>query len=276
MPKAYDLEQARHVFDTFGLAYLRDACQKNPEFRGNSARVLTGSIVEAWLLGREADVREPLATVLQWFEEANAVDEQFGEGPHFHAALRNEAHGLALWLSNGVSSKLPYQTAVQHYERHFETEGKKARRGPPKFDHAAQRYEDPQIHGLPFEPADILSGSLEDYLASCVQCGEFARGAALYEKVGGKVGLADSKIQHAIHLGYWLCQHGRDGSIPAESCIAIGARVLRASLPTRWLGAGQNVRAATWLKIVAEFARWKLSPHGVMQRARQFFLGGAK
>jgi hypothetical protein len=275
MPRTYDLEQERQSFDSFGLAFLRAACQKIPEYRGNAASGNMSFIVTAWLLGREADVREPLATSLQWFDHARSVDEQFGESPHFEAAHRNEAHGLALWLANGVSSKLPYQTAVRHFEHHFESEGKKARRGPPKFDYAAQRYEDPEIRGIPFEPEDILNGSLDDYLASCLQCGEFTRGAALYEKVGGKTGIADSKIQHAIHFGYWLCKSGRDGSISAQQCGAIGARVLRASLRERWLGRGQNVRAATWLKIVAEFAQWNLSPHGVMQRARQFFLSPA-
>ena len=248
MPKAYDLEQARHAFDTVGRTHLREASQQLPDCPADVARAHLESIVEAWLLGQEAQVREPLAAVLQWFEQANTINEQIGESPYFLAAQRNEAHGLALWLSNGVSSKLVFQTAVRYFERHFEA----------------------------LEPTDILDGSLDDYLACCLHCGEFARGAALYEKVGGRKGIADAEIQSAVHLGYWLCKSGRDGSIPPKQCGAIGARVLRANLPTRWLGMGQNVRAVSWLKIVAEFAQWKLSPHGVMQRTRQFFLGAIK
>jgi hypothetical protein len=276
MPKAYDLEQARHVFDSFELAFLRDTCAKSPDFPGRLALANMHSIVQAWLLGREADVYEQLATLLQWFELANSADEQFSDAPHFQAAHRNDAWGLALWFSNGVTSKLPHQLAVQQYEIHFQTEGTKPRPGAPKFDYAAQRYEDPEIRGLRFENEDILHGSLEDYLASCLQCGEFARGAALYEKVGGKTGIADSKIQHALHLGYWLCKRGAAGSIPPAECGTIGTRVLRANLPTRWLGAGQSLRAAYWLRIVAEFAQWNLSPRGVMQRAAGLIRGAAK
>jgi hypothetical protein len=247
MPKAYDLEQARHVFDTFGLAHLRDACTKTPQFPGYSARVQMDGIVQAWLLGREAEVREPLATLLQWFEQADFAHEQFGESPHHEAARRNDAHGLALWFSNGVSSKLPHQLAVQQYELHFQS-----------------------------GHDDFLHGSLEDYLASCLLCGEFARGAALYEKMGGKTGVADSKIRHGIELGYWLCKGGAEGNLPAQQCGAIGARVLSASLAPLWLGTGHELRAASWLRIVADLAQWKLSPRGVMQRAAGLIRGATK
>lgn len=267
MPKPYDRENALRVLESFSLGYLRDTCRQAPENRGHVATMLMADVVAAWLLGRASDVREPLSTLLQWIEHANAVDEQFGVSPQCDAAHRNEAYGLGLWMSNGVASPHAHRAAVEHWERHFAVEGTRVKRGPPKFDYVAQRFEDPVVRGLPFEPADILKGSLADYLASCVQCGEFARGVELYERVGGKTDLADARIQHPVHFGYWLCKRGQAGIVPAVACAGIGARVLRANLPTNWLGVGQFVRAAMWIKIVAAFGGWSMSPRDAMRRA---------
>jgi len=212
----------------------------------------------------------PLLTLATWFEHADAVDERFGESPYFHAALRHEAHGLCLWMLGRQPSTNPYQLAMESWQRHFESEGKKPRRGGPKFDFATQRYEDMFITGLPFDPRDILQGSLDDYLASCVQCGEFARAAEMYEKVGGRTDIADSRIQTAVHLGYWLCKQGAAGLIPVADAEVIGARVLRSNLRSRWLVGGQFVRAAQWLKIVAQSAASKATPREVIGRASEF------
>lgn len=135
-------------------------------------------------------------------------------------------------MLDGKSDPAPYALAIKDWEAHFLTEGTKKKRGPPKFDYAAQRYEDPCIRGTPFEAKDILHGSLADYLGSCVQGGQFSRGAELYERVGGKADLSDSRIQTDIHLGYWICAH-----------------------------------AAKWLKIVATHANWQMSPLEVILQA---------
>jgi hypothetical protein len=269
MPKPYNRDEALRTFESFTLGYVRDTSRGPAEFPGHFATFDMTYIVEAWLLGRSEDLLEALVTRRSWFEQANAIGEQFGQDPEFDAALRNEAYGLCLWML-GEPGAEPYRQAIRHWERHFASEGKKTKPGPPRFDYDAQRYEDPYIHGLPIEPGAILHGSLADYLASCAQCGEFARGVALYEKVGGNTDLADSRIQTPIHLGYWLCKHGAASGVDASACALIGARVLRANLRTRWLGAGQMVRAAGWLKTIAAFAGWNVSAREVLLRAHEF------
>src|SRR5215831_2715257 len=216
------------------LASLNDTAREVPQFRGHVAHMQLSDVINAWLVGLAHEVRGPLGRLIQWFEHADAADEQFGDAPHFDSALRNDSWGLSLWMVNGGTSMQSHRKAVEHWEQHFACEGTKAQRGPPKFDYEKQRFEDPFIRGLPFEPKDILHGSLDDYLASCVQCGEFARGAELYEKVGGRTDIADSRIQTPIHLGYWLCKQGRAGGIETDACMKIGGRVLRSNLQTNW------------------------------------------
>jgi len=218
VPRPYDPEQQRRSFDDFVRGFLDDECKKVPDIPGRLASCNMSMLVQAWLVNRAHEVEGPLRVTAQWFEQANAADEKFGEDAHFDSALRNDAYGLCLWMLNASDYRKAYRIAVEHWEQHFEGEGRKAVRGPPKFDYAAQRYEDSFVRGLPFEPNDILHGSLADYLASCVQCGEFARGAALYERVGGNIQIGDSRIQTDVHLGYWLCKHGRVGQIPMEAC----------------------------------------------------------
>jgi len=234
---------------------------------GNTALSRMDSIVAGWLVGLEPEYRSYLKQLRAWFEEANKKDEKFGECPHFSAATRNNAYGLCCWMLDGKTDCGPYSLAVKSWEAHFQTEGQKEKRGGPKFDYAAQRYEDPFIRGVPFESKDILHGSLEDYLSSCVQSGQFSLGAALYERVGGKADVSDSRIQTGLQLGYWLCKRAESGGIPPDACQSIGKRVLRSNLQGVWLSHGQNVRAANWLKVVASYSNWQMSPLEVILQA---------
>jgi hypothetical protein len=266
VPRPFDPALTRQSFERSGLEVIDILTRESPEFRGNAALGNLQSIVYGWLVGLADRLDGPLRILAQWFEQADSANERFADAPHFYAAMRNDAWGLCTWMLSGHADPRLHRLAVGNWELHFEREGKKLRRGAPKV-------EDPWIRGIPFEAKDILHGSLADYLASCVQCREFARGAALYEKVGGKTDIADARVQTDIHLGYWLCKQGSAGHIPVDACAKIGSRVLRANLRTRWLGMGQAVRAATWLKIVAEFAGWNLPAREVILRAYEFMPG---
>ena len=106
----------------------------------------------------------------------------------------------------------------------------------------------------------------------------------MYERVGGKTDIPDSRIQTDVHFGYWLCKRAESGAIPADACQSIGNRVLRANLQGVWLSHGQYVRAASWLKIVASHSNWQMSPLEVMLHAydlmpdviRPAFSGGGR
>jgi hypothetical protein len=234
---------------------------------GQVALSRMGSVVAAWLVGLEPEYRSYLQQLRAWFEESSTKDEKFGEVPHFWAAARNDAYGLCCWMLDGKQNPAPYSLAVKSWNAHFLTEGKKEKRGGPKFDYAAQRYEDPFIRGIPFEPKDILHGSLADYLSSCLQSDQFSLGAGLYERVGGRTNLTDTRIQTDVHLGYWLCKQAESGGVPPNACQTIGKRVLRSNLQGVWLSHGQYLRAATWLKVVASYSNWQLSPLEVILQA---------
>jgi hypothetical protein len=224
------------------------------------------AVVAGWLVGLAPEYRSHLKQLRARFEEANTKDERLGESPHFWAATRNNAYGLCCWMLDGTTDLAPFSLAVKSWEAHFQTEGQK-KRGGPQFDYAAQRYDDPFIRGIPFEPKDILHGSLADYLSACIQSEQFSLGAGLYERVGGKTNVSDARIQTDLHLGYWLCKRASSAGIPPDACQAIGKRVLRSNLQGVWLSRGQYVRAATWLKIVASHANWQLSPPEVILQA---------
>jgi len=258
LSKNFDPITNRDNFKSFTLGF--EMSQSMEDFKsaravGNAAVHRMESMISGWLTGFEPELRDTLLEIETWFCYSNSVNEQFGDAPHFYAANRHEAHGLCCWMLDGDSHENIFRKSMERYEDHFRCEGTKPRRGAPKFDFTLQRFEDEYIRGLPFEAKDILQGSLDSYLAACVQCKEFSRGAALYEKVGGSTSINEARIQMPLHFGYWLCKRGESGSIDKSMCRKIGERMLRANLQSKWLNHGHFREAATWLKILEDHSQ---------------------
>ncbi len=239
-----------------------------PTAVGNAAYHRVQRILSGWLVGFETQLRPALLQTKEWLEDSISRQEKFGDAPHFSAALRSEAYGLCQWMIEGANCTDAYREALTSYDLHFQNEGKRLKKGPKfQFNKETQRFEDDYVRGVPFENREILRGSLADYLANCIQCEEFEKGAALYERIGGKTDLLDSRVQTDIHFGYWVCREGTRGSSRTDEYRKIGTRVLRANLQGNWLNHGQYARAAQWLKIVFWHPDKNLHPLEVILKA---------
>lgn len=58
------------------------------------------------------------------------------------------------------------------------------------------------------------------------------------------------RIKTAREFGYWLCREGEKSLPPLNDVLEHGERFLKQHLESTWLGHGQQIRAAAWLKIV--------------------------
>lgn len=227
-----------------------------------------GEIVDGWLAGFEPELRPVLSKARVWLEES-MTREPIVAGPpgtqYFYGSQRANAYGLCRWMLDGANHEAAYVDALNNYDLHFQFGGYKSI--PLKFNWETQRFDDPFIRGIPMTDKEIREGSLDDYLAACIQCGQFGRGVAVYERVGARTDIAPNRIQHALHFGYWVCRTKQDGSFSQSECLKIGSRVLRSNLQGKWLNCGQNRRAAQWLKIVFSDAKEDVKPLDIILKA---------
>jgi hypothetical protein len=118
------------------------------------------------------------------------------------------------------------------------------------YEEARWRYEK-----RPWPTSEIVKYGLDDYMAFAFQGGEhdigFEAGIDMYERWTGKTDISLSGTLKPHELGYalCLCKAGRRDFAP-DDLFKAGRRMLRANLRENWLGGGQFIRAATWLKIV--------------------------
>jgi hypothetical protein len=64
-----------------------------------------------------------------------------------------------------------------------------------------------------------------------------------------------------------LCLHKAQGKFDSDVLHAVGRKMLRSRLEEKWLGTGQNIEAAMWLKIVHWHHDPSLSPLQTILRA---------
>lgn len=97
--------------------------------------------------------------------------------------------------------------------------------------------------------------ALDDYLAWCLQCGEYSAGIELIES---QLALRASAPAHAVlarlprprEFAYAVCLHHARGRFEPADLHEAGKRMLNGCLDEGWLATGESLRAAMWLKIV--------------------------
>jgi hypothetical protein len=198
---------------------------------GNIAAHEIGDVIIACLVGL-SDLAEPLVPrALDWLDRAIREDEEFGESPDFHRLTLQRAKAIGLWLRDAANAAATWGLARQYSEAALKDRKAYA---PRK---AAKRY-------------------LDDYMALCLQSEQFEFGIATFEKYWGPSQFSPARTPTPRKLGYALCLHKGRGLHNAEELFVAGRRMLRANLEETWVGSGQYIRAATWLKIV----HWHRNP----------------
>lgn len=199
---------------------------------GNVAQSDLSDVIAAWLVGLYCEISPVLPRSLQWIDKAIEDDEKFGPDPNAHRTTLHWARAIGGWMDDGVDNEGEWDNARVYEE-------------------ARWRYEK-----RPWSTNEIVKSGLDDYMAFAYQGGEhndgFQAGIDMYERWTGKSGLVSlSKVLKPREFGYALCLHRTcRQQFDEEDLFKAGRKMLQANLQETWLGGGQMIRAATWLKIV--------------------------
>lgn len=214
---------------------------------GNVAASTLGEVIRAWLVGYSAQIAPVIPRANQWLDQAIDVDEKFGVDVNFHRMTLHWARALGEWMETGGNAEGHWDSARI-------------------FEEAAWRFEK-----RPWPANEIIKLGLDDYLAFAYEGGEhndgFEAGVEMYERWVGHQSISLKKVLKPKEFGYALCLYRARQQFDSESLFLAGRKMLRANLESTWLGPGQYLRAATWLKIVYELADAGLSPLEAILRA---------
>lgn len=247
MARRFDPVSIRSGFDKFLLNMeLSTSADKYPVL-GSAAITRLGGIIEAWLVGLNVEIEPALKQCYAWLQHSIETKESLGD--IFIPAARGDAFSLCNWMLNNKNDKAMHQESLNNYDFYFKQGGVKS--GPDIFNKETQQFELNMQSGLPISAEEILNGYLGDYLADCIQGGEYERGVLLYEKVGGRTDIDSKRMKKIIEFGYWLClQKLESNEASVDNYRMIGERVLKLHLQGQWLNHGQAIRSVIWLKIL--------------------------
>jgi len=221
-----------------------------PSAVGNAAVLGLDVAITAWIVGLEDDARPVVERCRRWLEDSVARGESFGEPPSYFAMRRHRALAVAVWLLDGENPTALFRETVRLQEQAW-------------VDIARERaLTDEELR------ADYLPG----YVRDCDSAEEWARGAAAYERHGGRSLDGEEDISTLLELAYWVCRQHVDTSGAPPSWAATAQRLLHGVLDG-WLLAGQGVSAAAWLKFGFWGCEATQTPQETLHKAREL-VGG--
>jgi hypothetical protein len=254
--------EKRASFESFALGYISGTIQRAasvPENgKGNAATNMMPFIAYAYVVNLQSEIRLALENYHTWFEDSITRNEQFGDFPDAASARRDGAYGLCCWLLDNKNRPEIFSGSCDHWDKAWAKAYRYGANPNPPQQVGGQVMERTDFVGgvaqdgrarLPARDQDILA-DCGDYLACCAQSGEYARGIALYERVGGETDIDPKLIRCERTMGYWLLKARAEGRISEDEIVATGTRFLKTQLQSDWLVTGQSVLAATWLKII--------------------------
>lgn len=240
----------KNAFSPGMLQFLLDR-QHNPDApMGNVGASELGTVLNAWLVGLNTEVAPVIPRSLQWIDKAIADDEKLGIFDHnFHRRTLHWANALGMWMQDGDNVEGEWDDARVYEEAAWRNEKR------------------------PWTTHEIVKGDgLDDYMAFAFQGGEhndgFEAGIDMYERWTGKTDVSLSKPLKPRDFGYALClQQLARKNFDEEDLFKAGRKMLQENLQENWLGYGQEIRAATWLKIVYWHHDFTLTPLQVVLKA---------
>lgn len=233
----YDPAQERKVAHDFTLRFFRTKAFDPSRPMGNVGSSDVNMMVPAIVAGMWDEVREEIPRRLEWIEYALDRNEKFGESENFHRSNLLQAKGIGLWLLRNDPATEVWSQA---------------------YDHFVLACKEPNV----WAPKHQATLALDDQMMLACLSGRWADGVAAYrEKVPGADPLPKSAKQPR-QVGQLIClQAGRSVDPMAADA---AHRMLRSKLADEWLGRGQGLRAAMWLKIVWGYLGCDKPPHEVL------------
>ncbi|MET2526601.1 hypothetical protein [Ralstonia pseudosolanacearum] len=249
----YDPLRKRKVAQDGGLArLLRTEFDANLPM-GNFAAYEIEDVISAWLVGLHNEVSVVIPRSLEWLDSAikSGEENRFGPLPCIHRVTLHAAKAMGIWMRDSKNDEPTWLIAQTAQAEYMQTGYVKVL-GPDKFDYELQRFVPQEVHGLPYSSSQIVrDGLLDDFMAFAFQAGQFEQGIVEYEKHLVPKVPSLKKALKPRDFAYALCLHhaGRH-KFDETDLLSSGRKMLQAHLQETWLGHGQFLRAATWLKIV--------------------------
>ena len=223
-----DYEKA---YDEPTVNFYLEAKFKESSPMGNHALDNLDYFIGSCLVGKNNELEPVLTKAIYWLNYAIDKKEKFGVNHDAHLSDLYRGAALAKWLQTELHDAHLWDQARIHEELGWST-------GPE-----------------PWEKREVVTGgAIDDYLSYSYLAGKNAASAGVqqFEKWVGKPNkISLSGTLSPKRFGYALCLHlSGQQEFPIEKLFNAGRGLLRANLQEEWLGAGQTIRAATWLKIV--------------------------
>lgn len=225
----FNPSRKREVYLQQDAAWLRSRLTQAYDLNapmGNIAASRLGDAISAWLVALSAEIAPVIPEALQWLDGAIAADETFGQSRDFHRVTLHWARALGKWMASATNATDDWAQAANYKQAYWLSES------PPLSDAAIVRYD------------------LDDYMAYCVQAGRYSDGIEMCDRLFGGQKLSLGKRPKPREVAYAVCQQKLFDRYDDDAVFEAGRRMLQANLEQDWLGAGQYIRAATWLKIV--------------------------
>lgn len=208
---------------------------------GNVGANQIETVIHAWLVGLHAEIAPVIPRSLQWIDKAINEDEKFGFDQNQYRTTLHWAKAIGGWLADGWNYEGEWDAARVYEEARWRNEKR------------------------PWPMNEIIKFGLDDYMAFAYLGGQhndgFEAGIEMYERWTGKKEVALSKTLKPREFGYALCLHqSARQQFDEDDLFKAGRKILKTNLEQTWLGGGQFIRAATWLKIVYEINNFSLTP----------------
>ena len=258
--KIFDPAKSHEVALKFSLAYELRTVYDSKRPMGNVAASELGAAIKFWLISLDKEAAPILPRSLEWIDDAlqNGEVNRLGSDPNWHSTTLYWAKALGTWMYAGEPGSIHWAGAddPQSWDR--------AR----IFEEARWRFP-----GRPWPTNEVITYGLDDYLAFTIGAGPmgqyeygphneiYAAGIDMYERWTGKSGIELSGRMKPREFGYALClRNAARQSFTDDELFSAGRKMLQANLQSIWLGGGQYIRAATWLKIVYSLSGEDLTP----------------
>lgn len=246
----FDPHKARYrAFEPEMLRFYLDTGYEADRPMGNVAISQVAVVVKAWLVGLHEEVATILPKVLPWLDQAIASGEDFGGDLNAHQSYLCQARALGGWLLDGSNSADMWQQALTAQRASWLTDG-----------------------GV-WPDATIRQWGLNDAMAYALQAGSAHAGAEtaveLYQRHTGQQTPPRLKtLRRPRDWAYALALHTLDQQdYEPQDLLAAGRRMLALNLQENWLGEGQLLRGAMWLKLVYALQQPALTPLQTILRA---------
>ncbi|TCS32901.1 hypothetical protein EDC30_11912 [Paucimonas lemoignei] len=239
----FDPHPQRKFFETCGLALILDTQFEKDAPMGNIAKNRISDVILACLIGLGTQATPIIPRCLEWLDTAISHDEDFGTSRNFHRMALHWAKALGLWINDGLNRVEIWNKVRQ-------------------FDEAALM-QDQNVW-----PKNLIAKDrLDDYMAFCYQAEQYEVGVAEFEKYYGLKTMSLKRTLKPREFAYILCLNKLNYKFNDATLFEAGRNMLQANLEENWLGRGQYIRAATWLKLVHWEHNKTLLPFEVLLRA---------